>query len=189
MLGEEKLSDFTVDVIAQLLWVRFENRAEQRQLTACPGGRSAGPVPGFPRDGGMPYTTQVSVSMTPWQDSATARVSIHAEFAARRSVDPAQVKANIASECALSLTEFAALLAEFGAAISAGKTGVDAWDAVCRNSAAARRGDRRFAAPLGRACHDRGDVCHAPGPHHRAPQGRRDRSARGERTVQGAPGG
>lgn len=43
------------------------------------------------------------------------------------------MKANIASECALSLTEFAALLAEFGAAISAGKTGVDAWDAVCRN--------------------------------------------------------
>ena len=32
LLGEEKLSDFNVDVIAQLLWVRFENRAEQRQL-------------------------------------------------------------------------------------------------------------------------------------------------------------
>lgn len=32
LLGEEKLSDFNVDVIAQLLWIRFENRAEQRQL-------------------------------------------------------------------------------------------------------------------------------------------------------------
>lgn len=64
---------------------------------------------------------------------ATARGCIHAEFAGWRSVDPAQVKANIASECALSLPAFAALLAEFGAAISEGKTGVDAWDVVCRN--------------------------------------------------------
>ena len=31
-LGEEKLSDFKMDVIAQLLWIRFPNQASQRQL-------------------------------------------------------------------------------------------------------------------------------------------------------------